>query len=255
MIPTKNKVILILPAYNEENSLYELLQKIELAFNDFNINGEILLVNDGSTDNTSNIAKNFNSSYPIYIKDIIPNKGLSNAIKVGFFEAINKANDDDILIVMDADNTHTPGLILRMIHLISEGADIVIASRYQTGSRIKGLSFNRRFLSYVASLIFRLAIRIKGVKDYTCGYRAYRTSLILKAINDYKENFIQQSGFACMSEILIKLKKYDPIIVEVPLILRYDKKKSLSKMNVLVTIMQILQLILNNLFKRILKLK
>ncbi|MCB0834494.1 MAG: glycosyltransferase family 2 protein, partial [Bacteroidetes bacterium] len=229
---SRTKVIVVLPAFNEEKSLPSLLSRIDDAFQEFELKGEILVVNDGSQDRTSEICRGFQSSFPVEVVDVNPNKGLANAIKVGFLTALPKLKPNDILIVMDADNSHTPGLILRMTRLIHEGADVVIASRYRDGARIRGLTTFRKFLSWGASMLFRTLVGIPGVRDYTCGYRAYRAQILFNAMADYKDQFIQQSGFACMTEILLKLKKFDPIIIEVPLILRYDQKESESKMRV-----------------------
>ena len=214
----KNKILLMLPAYNEEDTLPQLLKRIVKTFNNFNLNGEILVVNDGSKDKTLEIAQNFKSDYPIHIHDIQPNKGLSNAMREGFNKSLNLLSEDDVLIVMDADDSHNPGLIPLMLQKNAEGAEIVIASRYREGSRIKGLNSFRKFLSWGAGMLYRIFIRIKGVRDYTCGYRAYNPSLLNKALNDYKDKFIEEQGFAGMAEILLKLKKYKPVIIEVPFI-------------------------------------
>lgn len=240
----RSKLILVLPAFNEGISIQKLLEKIDWIFEQFNLNGEIIVVNDGSNDSTSEIARNTEIAIPIKVIDINRNKGLANAIKEGFLAAVKRAEIDDIIIVMDADNSHTPGLILRMSRHIFEGADVVIASRYQEGARIKGLSKFRILLSWGASILFRIFVGIPGVRDYTCGYRAYRAEIIFKAFEDYRDKFIRQTGFACMAEILLKLNKFDPIILEVPLILRYDKKESESKMKIWQTIKQTLVMLI-----------
>jgi len=67
--------------------------------------------------------------------------------------------------------------------------------------------------------------------------------LLKKAFQEYGDEFISEAGFSCMVDILIKLRKYDPIVEEVPLILRYDQKRSISKMDVRKTIWQTLYLL------------
>lgn len=246
----KNKIILMLPAYNEEKSLPQLLNRIVKTYDNFNIKGEILLINDGSKDRTLEIARDFKSNYKLHIHDIQPNKGLSNAMREGFNKSLTLLSDNDVLIVMDADDSHNPGLIPLMLQKNAEGADIVIASRYREGSRIKGLSKYRKFLSWGAGMLYRTFIHIKGVRDYTCGFRAYNPILLSEAINEYKEKFIEEQGFTGMAEILLKLKKFKPVIVEVPFILRYDRKESESKMNVGSTVKQSLKMIAKHAFKK-----
>ena len=64
-----------------------------------------------------------------------------------------------------------------------------------------------------------------------------------QALNEYGEHFITEQGFSCMVDVLLKLRRYDPIVREVPMILRYDQKTSSSKMNVIKTVLQTLSLL------------
>lgn len=240
----RTKIHIVLPAYNEEASLPQLLNRLDFALQDSNLFGEIIVVNDGSTDTTAEIARSFRGNTKVKLIDQQPNRGLAETIKNGLFTTLDACeSDEDIIIVMDADNSHSPGLMFRMVNLIKEGCDIVIASRYQRGARIRGLSRFRRVLSYGASILFRVLVRIPQVKDYTCGYRAYKVGLLKKAVAHYQDNFIKQTGFACMIEILLRVQKFDPIIDEVPLILRYDYKESSSKMKITRTIKQTLSML------------
>src|SRR5258705_8936510 len=110
---------------------------------------------------------------PIHVMTHEVNRGLGATIRDGLVRAVELAGPRDIIVTMDADDTHAPGLILRMVRMISEGHDVVIASRYRNGSRCVGVPLHRRALSLVASWLFRAVFPIRGVKDYTCGYRAY----------------------------------------------------------------------------------
>ena len=246
----KTKIHIVLPAYNEGSSLRQLLRRLEITRQDSNLSAIITVVNDGSTDDTAEIAKTFLGTTPIKLIDQQPNRGLAETIKNGLISVLDNCNDEDIIVVMDADNSHAPGLMLRMVNLIKEGCDIVIASRYRKGARIRGLSTSRRFLSYSASLLFRIFVRIPQVRDYTCGYRAYKAEILKRAFRHYKNDFIKQTGFACMTEILLRVKKFDPIIEEVPLILRYDLKESASKMHVQSLVKQTLVMLFNYTFRK-----
>ncbi len=233
----------MLPSYNEELNLPALLLKLESTKIEFGLNLEVLVVNDGSKDGTADMARNFKGDIVVNLLDLQPNRGLAGAMREGFKEAIKNMDDNDILIALDADDSHNPGLMNRMIGQIREGSDVVIASRYRPGSRIVGLTKFREFLSSGAGYLFRIFTPIRGVRDYTCGYRAYKVNLLNKAHQHYGEQFIQQQGFGCMAEILLKLRRFNPIIHEVPFILRYDLKKGSSKMNVMKTVKQTLGLI------------
>jgi dolichol-phosphate mannosyltransferase len=243
MLPYDQKLLIILPAYNEEESLPALLHALDVAVQVFKLNASILVINDGSSDATAEIARAFKGYTSVEVYDQIPNQGLAQAVRTGFALARQRLTPNDLVLVMDADNTHPSGLMGRMVQTIFEGADVVIASRYQTGARVVGLARFRVWLSIGASWLFRLRVGLPGVRDYTCGYRVYRCSLLFQAMELYGSKFIQQKGFACMAEILIKLKPLRPIIVEVPMILRYDLKGGDSKMRIWRTIKQTLRML------------
>jgi len=237
-------IVVVLPAYNEGTCIGELLNSFLLAVAEEGKSCRIIVVNDGSSDNTKDVVLGFRDRIDLELLDHPQNLGLAEAIKTGLLHAVATAAERDVIVTMDADNSHLPGLLFRMVRLIREGNEVVIASRYQKGAKIRGLSYYRRLLSLGAALLFRTVLPMEGVRDYTCGYRAYRASLLQKAFREYGDEFISEPGFSCMVDILLKLRKYDPIIEEVPLILRYDQKLSASKMKVRETVMQTLKLLI-----------
>ena len=89
----------------------------------------------------------------------------------------------------------------------------------------------------------RLIFPIRGVRDYTCGYRAYRGSVLKHGISHYGDRFLDQDGFQCMVDLLLKLRTLSLVFGEVPLILRYDLKRSNSKMKLLQTSIRTLHLL------------
>ncbi|MDR0611896.1 MAG: glycosyltransferase [Dysgonamonadaceae bacterium] len=247
----KNRLYIVLPAYNEENNLGKLLDRINYYLCDSGIDDyEVLAVNDGSTDRTAEILEEYRQKMPLKVVLHETNKGLGRTIRDGLKHASEAAAANDIIITMDADDTHTPGLIYRMVNTIREGYDVVIASRYQKGARVYGLSFYRKLLSLAASYIFRLFMPIKGVRDFTCGYRAYRAETLKKAFSHYGDKFIDQEGFQAMVDIILRLRTMNVIFGEVPFILRYDMKQGTSKMNVKSTILKTLRLIIKRRFEK-----
>ena len=128
--------------------------------------------------------------------------------------------------------TPTPELIRAWSGRCPEGHDVVVASRFVKGSRVRGVPFGRRVLSRVAGTLFKVVFPIPGIRDYTCGYRAYRGGLLQDVI-EKDPGFFDQDGFQVMVDILLKLRRdRDLIFGEVPLILRYDFKEGSSKMDV-----------------------
>jgi dolichol-phosphate mannosyltransferase len=233
----------VLPAYNEESDLPNLLERIDQAMADDGLCYEVIVVDDGSKDRTAEIAKEHAVHMPISVHSHTVNQGLGATIRDGLRIAAQHCEDSDIVVAMDADNTHTPGLIRSMTRLVEEGNDVVIASRYQRGAFVRGVPLHRVFLSFAARILFQIVFPIHGVRDYTSGYRAYRGAVLKEAFNRYGDLFVSEQGFQCMVDILLKLARMDAIIREVPLILRYDLKGGVSKMKVTSTILRTLKLI------------
>lgn len=242
------KIWIVLPAYNEEEALPPLFQSITEALNEEKKDYSIIVVNDGSKDKTGEMIENYSKTLPVIPVHNDGNKGLAETIRRGLVEAAIRAQDNDVIVAMDADNTHPAGLMLRMLQLIKEGNDIVIASRYREGAHIRGLSFFRRFLSYGASWLFRIAFPTPGVRDYTCGYRMYRASALKKLRQQKGDQLISAKGFSCMVDLLLNLRQLDLVFTEVPMVLRYDLKPGASKMRVFKTIIETLGLILKKKF-------
>jgi dolichol-phosphate mannosyltransferase len=85
-----------------------------------------------------------------------------------------------------------------------------------------------------------------GVRDYTCGFRAYRATVLQEAIQRFGSDFLNQDGFQCMVDILLKLRRMNVIFGEVPFLLRYDLKEGGSKMKIRETIVTTLRLLMRH---------
>lgn len=240
-----------LPAYNEEETLPPLLKSISSAMDASGMQYEVLVVNDGSTDGTARVAREAkDEGMPIRVIEHPRNMGLSAAIRTGLSAAAEESAPEDIIVTMDADNTHDPAQTPGMVQLIHKGYDVVIASRYQKGAVTTGVTPMRRLMSRGAGMLFRMMLPIGGVKDYTCGFRAYRASALKKMFRHYGESFIDQPGFSAMADILLKMRGHGFRFAEVPMTLRYDLKAGESKMRVGGTVFETLGLIMKRRFGR-----
>lgn len=232
----RTTIHIVLPAFNEGRNIGRLLDRIAGTMEEAGLRYRIILVDDGSTDDTVETAGRFRGEAPLEIVCHEQNQGLGATLRDGLVHALKNADDNDIIITMDADETHAPGLILHMSRKIREGHDVVIASRFRPGARVYGVPLTRRFLSLAACWVLRLAFPLSNIRDFTCGYRAYRGGALKIAVEHYGSRLVDADGFQCMVDILLKLHKLHMIIGEVPVILRYDLKQGKSKMRVAATV-------------------
>ncbi|HYK90305.1 MAG TPA: glycosyltransferase [Acidobacteriota bacterium] len=245
-VPGVRTTHVVLPAYNEAANVGSVLKSLEKAGRESGMRMHAIVVDDGSSDSTGQVVRDQSGYLEITLIEHQMNLGLGAALRSGLLNAIDHAQDNDVIVTMDADDTHAPSAIAGMVALIDQGFDVLIASRYRKGAQVIGVPLLRRFLSYAGSVLFRLVFPIRGVRDFTCGYRAYRASVLREATSRYRRELVNQEGFQCMVDILLKLSRMHLRFGEVPLVLRYDRKSGKSKMRVLRTIYRTLVL----LFKR-----
>jgi dolichol-phosphate mannosyltransferase len=238
-------IIAALPAYNEAEALPRLLKRMRESQSHLPESIRVVVVDDGSTDETAAVAERCDSAaMRVEVVRHDRNRGLHGALDTGFRAALERAQPDDWILTMDADDTHPPSLIAAMLaKATSESATVVIASRFQPGSEWFGLSWDRLLFSKAVSWMFRLAWPMRGVRDYTCGYRIYRAGLLKAAYQRWGDGFVNEPSFACMPDVLWKVSRLSPVFAEVPLSLHYDRKPGESKMNVGRTIRRTLALI------------
>ena len=233
----------LLPAYNEAANLVPLLEGLRTTLAEWPGGAppcRVVVVDDGSTDDSAGAARSVTGlDLEVIVHD--PNQGLGAAMRTGIEHVLAHGTDDDLLIALDADNTHPTQLMPGMVAKTRAGAGLVIASRFQPGAEIRGLDGFRTFVSQAASWLLR--VLFPGARDFTCGYRCYRVSLLRWGKARYGVHFLNQQGFAVMVDLLLKLRRKARRIEEVPLLLRYDLKQGASKMKVVQTAVTTLRLL------------
>ena len=236
-------VYILLPCYNEERNLKELIYEISEACR--NLDYKIIAVDDGSKDETYRCLCALSKDYPVVVLRHEENKGLHEALRTLLIYVYNTAGNSDYLITMDSDLTHDPKYIPQLISAcIEEEADVAIASRFVDGGKQIGVPLHRAFLSMGLRFFVKFMLGIP-VGDVSSGYRCIRVSSIKGIIEKYGfEKFIEAKGFEVQLELLYKLFLNGAKIVEVPFILDYSLKKGESKLKIRRTIFGYLRTIL-----------
>ena len=172
------KLIIQIPCYNEGMCLEQTLNELPKQINGIS-DIEILVINDGSTDNSSQIANNFGAS----VIEIKPNKGLANAFRVGLQEALQRGAD--IIVNTDADNQYNAKDIEKIVKpILNKDADIVIGARDILS--IKEFSVLKKILQKLGSAILRLLSSTR-VEDAPSGFRAFskQAAIRLNVFDNY----------------------------------------------------------------------
>lgn len=196
----------ILPCLNEENTIEYCIDEIKRSIKDNNLNAEILVSDNGSTDRSVEIAKSLGARVCECNE-----KGYGNALINGTKNAEGK-----YCFMGDCDASYDFYNISQFIEKLNEGYELVVGNRYKGGIEKGAMSISHfwgvKFLSGYANLFFRTPI-----KDFHCGLRAYNTTSI-------KNLGLYCPGMEYASEMIIKAKTNDLKIVEVNTTLRPDKR-------------------------------
>lgn len=224
-------VAVVLPAFNEEKDLPALLERIKETLTGQSFQYQVVVVDDGSKDRTAEIAEEAAAHMPLTLIRHGVNKGLGMGIQTGLSAAMKMA---DAVVVMDSDNTHDPIYVMEMVQqLETQDVQLVIASRYQPGSQIVGLSAFRKLLSLGCFLLMKTLVPFRNVRDYSTGFRCYDSALLQRMAAVYGEDkLVEESGFVCMLEVLLKLRAIGARATEIPYTLRYDLKAGVSKLRI-----------------------
>jgi len=223
------RLVIGLPAFNEEQNLPDLLRDIQAVGLDDCL---ILVVDDGSSDRTAAVVREWSGHPSAALIQHPLNQGLGAALHTIITNALSYLRADGFLVTMDADGTHRPQQIPKLLQTGAQGFDLVVASRYVGSGKITGVPWYRRVLSVGAYVVVRSLFGVRQVRDVSSGYRAISTKLLRQALAQYPEGLATERGFVATVEVLVKLLRSGARPAETGLDLRYDLKKGASKMKI-----------------------
>jgi dolichol-phosphate mannosyltransferase len=218
------RAAVVLPMYNEADNVAALLARLQAVHDRSGLDLIALAVDDGSRDATHARLVQLTPCFPfLRIVRHSRNRGMAAALRTGIAEALAERSPGfDALVFMDADLTHAPEDVPRLVAPIGEHrADFVLGSRYVPGGRMHGVPWARRAISIVGNAGVR---RLLGVPigDLTSGFRAARTE-VFRAIS------LGENGFGIQLEGTVKAHRAGFRCAEVPITLGV-RKNGYSKM-------------------------
>ena len=207
-------VTVVMPCLNEAQTLETCIKKAQSYFTNNNIDGEIIIADNGSTDGSQELAQKLGAKVVS-----IPEKGYGNALKGG----INQAKGDYI-IMGDADDSYDFSKLELFINKLNEGADFVIGNRFKGGIEKNAMPFLHKYLGNpVLSFLGRLFFNSK-IGDFHCGLRGFTKEA-------YQKLELTTSGMEFASELIVKAHLNNLNIAEVPTILHKDGRNRKPHLN------------------------
>jgi len=216
------RTCIVLPTYNERENVRSLVPALLRT----HVPGElhVLVVDDSSPDGTAVEVKRLQKKFPrLHLLVREQKQGLGAAYVAGFKHALQLL-EPDVLFEMDADFSHDPADVPRLLAGIREGADVVIGSRYIPNGKIVGWDWWRTSVSWGGNFVSR-ALAGLPVADCTAGYRAWRASTVRKIDLDR----LGVSGYAFQLSILHSARRKGAVIREIPVTFT-ERRQGSSKM-------------------------
>ncbi len=204
------QIAIIVPTYNEQDNVPRLIESIYKQEEDV----AIFIVDDQSPDGTAKVVKKLQKIHPTL--NLINNSsknGRGNAVIAGFRKALKDKNFK-IFVEMDADLSHRPSELSRLIKIVKESnKNVAIASRYVKGGKTLSWPIYRRVSSFIANHLLGILLDLK-LTDYTNGFRAYSRI----AIKEICQLQLVTTSYFTLTEVALILKKAGFNFVEEPCI-------------------------------------
>jgi dolichol-phosphate mannosyltransferase len=215
------RTLVIVPTYNELENLPLIVGRINAARPDVHV----LVVDDGSPDGTGALADELALADPdrVHVMHRTVKDGLGAAYLAGFAWGLNRQYS--VLVEMDADGSHAPEQLHRLLDAVDAGADLVIGSRYVPGGTVRNWPKRRLVLSRTANGYSRILLGVE-IHDITAGYRAYRREVLEKI----DLNAVDSKGYCFQIDLTWRAINSGFRVVEVPITFS-ERELGVSKMS------------------------
>jgi glycosyltransferase involved in cell wall biosynthesis len=194
----KDRVLIIIPAFNEEATIVDVLKGLKKVCPDY----DILVINDASTDNTSLLA---HSTEHVSVVDLPVNLGIGGAVQTGLRFA-NRRNFD-CAVQFDGDGQHRAEDVSLLVNMVLSGeCDVAIGSRFIGDSKMERKDIFRRFGIRIFEIFSLLLIR-KRIRDHTSGFRAFNREAISFIMKEYPVDYPEPEIVVLLARNKFKIKE------------------------------------------------
>jgi dolichol-phosphate mannosyltransferase len=219
-------VWVVLPTYEERENLADVVERTRAALTACvpPVTGTVLVVDDGSPDGTGELADQLAAVHDdVKVLHRTVKSGLGDAYLAGFARALGAGAD--LVVEMDADLSHDPADVPRLVAAARAGADVVLGSRYMPGGGVSGWPWHRRLLSRAGG---RYAGAVLGlpIADLTGGFKCFRAG----ALRTLTSGAVESHGYGFQIELTYQAARAGMRIVEIPIVFR-DRERGRSKMS------------------------
>jgi dolichol-phosphate mannosyltransferase len=217
---------LIVPTYNEAENIEALVRGALAELERAAPGGHrILIVDDASPDGTGELADDLAAAHPAVEVMHRPRKGgLGPAYLAGFHAALDGGASH--VLEMDADFSHDPRDLGRLLQAAGEGADLVLGSRYVEGGGVSDWNATRRAISRAGCWYARTVLGVQ-VRDLTGGFKCFRR----EALEEIDLDGVRSHGYAFQVELTYRVLRHGLRVVEVPIVF-HERREGASKMTI-----------------------
>jgi dolichol-phosphate mannosyltransferase len=215
------RTLVIIPTYNERENLPLIVGRVHAARPDVHV----LIVDDGSPDGTGQLADELALADPdrVHVMHRISKDGLGAAYLAGFAWGLGR--EYTVLVEVDADGSHAPEELSRLLEAVDAGADLAIGSRYVPGGTVRNWPWRRLALSRTANTYSRVLLGV-DINDITAGYRAYRREVLEKI----DLGAVDSKGYCFQIDLTWRAINAGFTVVEVPITFT-ERELGVSKMS------------------------
>ncbi len=214
------RVLVIVPTYNERENLPAIVERVRAAVPE----AHLLIADDNSPDGTGAIADELAAGDDhVHVLHRPGKQGLGAAYIAGFRWGLEEGFD--VLVEMDADGSHQPEELPKLLEALADGADLVIGSRWVPGGKVVNWPGSREFLSRGANVYTRMMLGVP-VRDATAGFRVYRAGTLEKiGLDD-----VESQGYCFQVDLTLRTVRHGLRVAEVPITF-VDRTVGASKMS------------------------